>query len=277
MGTSAARVDLLGGFGLYLADARSYATVDNLPRGVQRLVAHLGLSHRPARTAIAGQLWPEVPESQAHSSLRTALWRLQKAAPGVVDVSCGVLSLARGVRVDVRELSVWAHSALDPGADVEQVMPPGVGLSGELLPGWYDDWVLLERERLRQLRMHAMEAVAEKLTRVGRYGEAVQAAHAAVRAEPLRETAHRALVRIHLAQGNVGEAIRTCESFREYLLDEMGVAPSAQMEDLVSGLRCSQPVRALARVPSGTPPDGPRHRSVHRAQGVSAGHGRTRP
>jgi DNA-binding SARP family transcriptional activator len=267
MGTAVARVNLVGGFALYLGGEPSYSVVDNLPRGVQRLIAHLGLSHRPARTAIAGQLWPDVPEAQAHSSLRSALWRLQKAAPGVVDVSCGALSLARGVRVDVRELSVWAHRALDPRTDVEQVMPPEVELSGELLPGWYDDWVLLERERLRQLRLHALEAVACKLTAVGRYGEAVQAAHAAVGAEPLRETAHRALVRIHLAQGNVAEAIRTCESFREYLFDEMGVAPSAQMEALVSGLRRSRPVRAVAPVPSGTPADGPRRLSVARAPG----------
>jgi DNA-binding SARP family transcriptional activator len=175
------------------------------------------------------------------------VWRLQKAVPGVVDVSCGALALARGVRVDVRELAQWAHGVLDPRADVEGVMTLDVGQEGELLPGWYDDWVLLERERLRQLRMHAMEALADKFGRAARYGEAVQAAHAAVRAEPLRETAHRVLVRIHLAEGNVAEAVRTYESFRKVLLDEMGVGPTAQMNALVSGLRLPasmQPVRA---------------------------------
>jgi hypothetical protein len=63
---------------------------------------------------------------------------------------------------------------------------PDVGLRGDLLPGWYDDCVLLERERVRQLHMHALEALAEKLAAAGRYGEAVPAAYAAVVAEPLR-------------------------------------------------------------------------------------------
>src|SRR3954451_15272624 len=230
MGT-AARVDLLGGFALYLTGSRSCAAVDDLPRGVQRLVAYLGLSYRPARAAVAGLLWPDVPESQAHGSLRSALWRLHKVAPGVVDVSCGALALSPAVRVDVRELDAWAHRTLGPRADVDPIIPAGVGTSGDLLPGWYDDWVLLERERLRHLRLHALEALADKLAAVGRHGEAVQAAHAAVRTEPLRETAHRTLVRLHLAQGNVAEAIRTCESFRALLFQELGVAPSPQMEE----------------------------------------------
>jgi DNA-binding SARP family transcriptional activator len=265
MGTAAARVDLLGGCALHLTGSRSGAAVDDLPRGVQRLVAHLGLAHRPARAAVAGLLWPDVPESQAHGSLRSALWRLHKVAPGIVDASGGVLSLAPGVRVDVRELEVWAHRALDPRADVDPVVPAGAGTSGDLLPGWYEDWVLLERERLRQLRLHALEAVADKLTAAGRHGEAVQAAHAAVRTEPLRETAHRVLIRIHLAQGNVAEAIRTCESFRAHLFDELGVAPSPQLEELVLGLRRRPPQRVQARVPAAVPAIGTRHhRPVHR-------------
>ena len=134
MGTAAARVDLLGGFALHLPGPRSCAAVDDLPRGVQRLVAHLGLSHRPARAAVAGLLWPDVPESQAHGSLRSALWRLQKVAPGVVDVSGGALSLAPAVRVDVREFDVWARNALDPRADADPLIPAGVGMSGDLLP-----------------------------------------------------------------------------------------------------------------------------------------------
>ena len=232
----AARVALLDGFALRLPGGRAADGADELPRGVQRLVAYLSLCRRPARTAIAGELWPEVPEDNAHRSLRSALWRLQKVAPGLVEVSGGALSLARTVRVDVRELTVWAQRMLDPHSAADAHVVPDVGLRGELLPGWYDDWVLLDRERLRQLRMHALEALAEKLARAGRYGEAVQAAYAAVVAEPLRESAHRTVVRVHLVEGNLAEAVRAYDAFRMLLAEELGVAPSSQMDRLVCDL-----------------------------------------
>ncbi|MGY1636878.1 BTAD domain-containing putative transcriptional regulator [Geodermatophilus sp. SYSU D00742] len=185
---------------------------------------------------MAGHLWPDVPEDHAHGSLRSALWRLHKVAPGLVEVSGSVLSLAAGVRVDVRELDDWAERVRDPGRGLDEVEVPDVGERGELLPGWYDDWVLLERERLRQLRMHALELVAARLAAAGRYGDALQAAYAAVRAEPLRESAHRTVVQVHVAEGNLVEALRAYDQFRVLLADELGVAPSEQMARLVRGI-----------------------------------------
>jgi DNA-binding SARP family transcriptional activator len=158
---------------------------------------------------------------------------LQKSAPGLVESSGGALCLASAVAVDVREFREWARQVLDPRTDVRSLPSPLDRFPGELLPGWYDDWVLFEREQLRQLRMHALEALAQKLAAAGRYGEAVQAAYAAVRVEPLRESAHRVVVRVHLAEGNVTEAARAYENFRVLLADELGVRPTPQMEDLV--------------------------------------------
>ncbi|HEV7870805.1 MAG TPA: BTAD domain-containing putative transcriptional regulator [Modestobacter sp.] len=230
---SGARVALLDGFALELDGSRSCPATDDLPHGVQRLVAHLSLAGHPTRGTIAGQLWPDVPEVHAHGSLRSALWRLHKVVPGLVETSRSALGLAAGVRVDVRELTAWAAGVLDPTAGPEGLRAAGAALEGELLPGWYDDWVLLERERLRQLRMHALEMLAERLVRAGRYGEAIQVAFTAVRDEPLRESAHRVLIRAHLAEGNVAEALREYDTFREMLAEELGVRPTAQMRDLV--------------------------------------------
>jgi DNA-binding SARP family transcriptional activator len=238
------RVALLDGFSLEIGDGGSGTPVDDLPRGVQRLVAHLSLAGRPARGAIAGLLWPDVPEEHAHGSLRSALWRLQKVVPGLVECSGGALGLASDVRVDVREFAAWAQTVLDPAAGAEGLVTPDVTLQGELLPGWYDDWVLLERERLRQLRMHALEVLAERLVAAGRHGEAIEAAYAAVRGEPLRESAHRVLIRAHLAEGNVAEAVRAYESFCVMLDEELGVSPTAQMQALVSGIRRARLVRS---------------------------------
>jgi DNA-binding SARP family transcriptional activator len=231
------RISLFDGFSVQLGDDPRLGAGDDLPRGVQRLVAHVCLSGRPPRATIVGHLWPDAPEACAHGSLRSALWRLQRVAPGLVHASGTVLSLAEGVQVDVHALEDWARRVRDPACCLLDVDVPDVGLRGELLPGWYDDWVLLERERLRQLRMHALEAVAARLAVAGRYGDALQAAYAAVRAEPLRESAHRTVIKIHLAEGNAAEARRAYEQFRVVLADELGVHPSEHMTRLVAALR----------------------------------------
>jgi DNA-binding SARP family transcriptional activator len=220
--------------------------VDSLPRGAQRLIAHLSLCGRPGRGAIAGQLWPDVPEAHAYGSLRSALWRVHKAVPGLVYVSGDALRLADGVRVDVREFTEWARLVLDPDAAMDGMVAPDVGMRGELLPGWYDDWVLIARERLRQLRVHALEVLAGKLTDAGRYSEALQAAYAAVGTEPLRESAHRAVVQVHLAEGNMAEVVRAYRAFRTLVANELGVVPSPMMEQLVLPAR-------LGRLPGRAP------------------------
>ncbi|SDD48319.1 DNA-binding transcriptional activator of the SARP family [Geodermatophilus telluris] len=224
------RLTLLHGFSL---EPGGGVPPPDLPRAVQRLLARLGLSRCPDRTAIAGQLWPDVPEDHAHGSLRSALWRLRRVAPGTVEVSGGTLCLAPAVRVDVRELETWAARVLDPQGGDAGLAVPGEALRGPLLPGWSEEWVLLERERLRQLRMHALEALADRLAVAGRFAEAVEAAYAAVGEEPLRESAHRAVVRVHLAEGNLAEARRAYASFRDLLAGALGVAPTPSMTALV--------------------------------------------
>ena len=248
------RVGLLDGFSVHLG-GRGPGPAPDPPRAVQRLIAHLSLVRRPVRTAIAGQLWPDVSEEHAHGSLRSTLWRVHKVAPGLVMAAGDTLSLAHDVQVDVHELTDWAARALDPAGPIDGISTEYFALPKELLPGWYDDWVLLERERLRQLRMHALEALAEKYAAAARYGEAVQAAYAAVRAEPLRESAHRTVVRVHLAEGNVTEAVRAFESFRAVLAEEIGIAPTPEMGHLVDDLLGRRRVRghplATGRWPAG--------------------------
>jgi DNA-binding SARP family transcriptional activator len=103
----------------------------------------------------------------------------------------------------------------------------------DLLPDWYDDWVILERERYRQLRLHALEALSRLLADRDRYAEAIDVGLAAVACEPLRESAHRVLIRTHLAEGNVAEAARQYRSYRRMLQEELGVEPSEELGRLV--------------------------------------------
>jgi DNA-binding SARP family transcriptional activator len=200
--TPAMAVSLLDGFQVRCGGVEAV-----LPMNAQRVVAHLGLSARPHRSLVAGLLWPTVTDRHAQGSLRSTLWRLEQSCPGLVLSVQGSVGLAADVRVDARELAEWARRMLDPATGVEGCPAPDLLFRGELLPGWYDEWVLVERERLHQLRLHALEAFAHKLAQAGRFGEALEAAHGAVRCEPLRESAQRVTIRIHLAEGKLAEAV----------------------------------------------------------------------
>lgn len=237
-----ARITLLDGFSVCLA-AGPHVVGGALPHGVQRLVVRLCFGGRHTRTELAAQLWPDAPEDRAHGSLRSALWKLHKLAPGLIEVSGDALALSPGVQVDVRELSEWAHRAADPRYAPDELDLPDTWFRGDLLPGWYDDWLLLEREWLRQLRMHALELLAARLVDAGRHSRALQLAYAVVRCEPLRESAHRTVVRVHLAEGNVVEALRAYDTFRSLLRDELGVAPTDQMTRLVHPVSTDHPAR----------------------------------
>jgi DNA-binding SARP family transcriptional activator len=227
------RISLLSGFGL-----RAGGDAVPLAPGPQRLVALLAL-HEPAlaRTNIAGILWGDSTEARAHGSLRSTLWKLQATAPGLVRIHGDSLALAPEADVDVRRGTRLARALVagrfDETAAVAFMEP---GYWAELLPGWYEDWVLTERERYRQLSLHALETLCEHLTRTGRYGAAVQAGLAAVDREPLRESAHRALVRVHLAEGNPGEAIRRYRQYEKLAARDLGVEPTPQMRSLLAGV-----------------------------------------
>jgi DNA-binding SARP family transcriptional activator len=99
-------------------------------------------------------------------------------------------------------------------------------LSFDLLPDWYDDWVILEAEEWRQLRLHALEALSDRFARGGRHPDAVAAAMAAVKGDPLRESARVVLVKAHLAENNPSEALREIQRYRRLLHEQLGLKPS---------------------------------------------------
>jgi DNA-binding SARP family transcriptional activator len=106
----------------------------------------------------------------------------------------------------------------------------------DLLPDWDDDWVVADRERFRLLRLEALERGAEALVQRGRPAEALEAALAATIAEPLRESARRILLQVFLVEGNVAQAIRSFEEYRDFLREEIGLEPSGSMLDMVRPL-----------------------------------------
>jgi SARP family transcriptional regulator, regulator of embCAB operon len=227
------RVLLLGRFGL----ARGGAAMGLAPAS-QRLLAFVALAGRAVRRDLAaGVLWPAVSERRAHVSLRAALARVGARAPGVLSADGQNVALLGGVGVDLHESQLLARRLL---ADAGSVGPAAAaaavgGLSVELLPGWYEDWVLVEAENWRQLRLHALEAAAGVLARAGRFGEAVAAAGAAVSADPLRESPRAALIAVHLGEGNESEALREFARYRRQLGEALGLEPTDRLRALLPG------------------------------------------
>ena len=210
-----------------------------LPLSAQRLLAFLALHPRPLlRGYIAGALWPNTSEERAHASLRSALWRLRRPGRSLTQARDGRLGLDAAVAIDVRELDELAHRILERDGSRALADPTSelIGLSGDLLPDWYDDWVLVEREHVRQLRLHALEALCDRLLAAASYAEAAEAALAVIATDPLRESAHRALIRVHLAEGNIGEALRQYAFFRRLSTQLLGLDPSPEMEQLMGAV-----------------------------------------
>ena len=230
------KLSLLGGF-LFSVGGDALLGIS---AGSQRLLAFLALRDRVVtRHQVAGTLWPESTGERAGASLRSAVSRLDGPARQAVRVTALELGLEEGVVVDVHHSESLARRLIDRNAPLVEgdIDTPAVSsLSGDLLPGWYDDWAVIAAEDWRLLRLHALEAVAGRLTSADRLAEAAAAALAAVRAEPLRESARAALIRVHMAEGNQSDALGEFERYRVLLHAELGIEPTSRLSQLVGNL-----------------------------------------
>ena len=181
-----------------------------LSLGPQRVLAYLALQGRPVlRVGVAGTLWADAPAARSAARLRTSLWRLNRTGRPLIRASGNTLALGPTVSVDVHDFERRVRDLRrTPLAAASELAIASSERSGGILPDWDEDWVVVERERFRQLRLHALEQSCVELASKGRFGEAIEAGLAAVREEPLHETAHRILIETYLAEGNRAEALR---------------------------------------------------------------------
>jgi DNA-binding SARP family transcriptional activator len=216
----------------------------------QRVVALIALRGPISRSRLAGTLWPDVIERQALARLRTAIWRVNRAAPTVLTAGVGSLALTDDVDVDIQRLAEAARTVLrgDLAVTGQRLLEEP---QGELLPDWDDEWLADERERLHQMRLHALQALAEGLADTGQFGLAIDAALTVLHSDPIRETAYRTLMRIHRAEGNLGEVRRTYHRCAEVLDRELGVIPQRETALLLAGplLPALSPGRAAKPTP----------------------------
>jgi len=244
--TPDATLQLLDGPHVVMAGSRRVA----VPEGSKRLVAYVALRRRSVdRRNAAADIWPQVDQHRAAGNLRSAMWRLRSAGIDIIDAGKRDLALDPRVRVDLDGVAAWADRVVAarprPG---DLVLLPLALRALDLLPGWYDDWVLDERQRMRDVLLDAFDALAALLVAARRCGDAVDAALAAVAVDPLRETAQRTLIEAHLAEGNRCEALRSYLTYEDLLARELGVGPSVELTRM---LRFSEP-RAVAPQRSAT-------------------------
>lgn len=223
-------LELLDGFRLHHA-----GTTIRVQPSAQRLLALLALHDRPLqRSYVAGRLWTDSPQETANANLRTSLWRLRHPSCRLVQATSSDVAMAGGVLIDVRDAAARAERVL--GGRAEEGDLRALVRAGELLPDLYDDWIVIERERFRQLRLHALERLCEQCQDSGHFAEAAEAGLAAIATDPLRESAHRVLIRSYLAEGNVGEAARDYRFYRDLAREELGIEPSPGLRGLITAV-----------------------------------------
>lgn len=211
----------------------------NVPLTSQRVAAFLALQTVPTRRSeVASRLWCGSGHASGQACLRSALWRLQDACGSaeVVDATRTHLRLSCAVSVDLRAQVAIATQLLHSPEIQEEDLDLEL-LEGELLPDWNDEWVLIERDRLRQLRLHALESFGRHMIELGRYGAAAEAGFAGLRADPLRESSHQLLIETYLAEGNRADALRQYEHYRRLLKRKLGLQPHARFLSLLREVR----------------------------------------
>ena len=228
-----AELVLMNGFSLH-----SGGSVQRLSASAQRLVALVALQGRSvSRQRAAFTLWPDSTEAHAYGSLRTALFRLRAVCPGGSLLETrGEFELSATVGVDIRrayELAARLESAGSLNGETKEL--ERLLDCGDLLPDWYDEWVLVERERFHEVRLRALEKLCESHLTSGDVTSAIGCASAAVRADPLRESSRRMLIGALLVEGNRAQALTQHRQFRD-VLQPLGLVPSPRFDELENDL-----------------------------------------
>jgi DNA-binding SARP family transcriptional activator len=235
--------------------------VEIASRPAQALLAYLllnaGVPQR--REKLAGLLWPEASESNARSNLRHAVWRLRRAlAAGehpylMADNFTVTFDAAAPYWLDTAAL----EQAAAPELPLEALLEAVAVYRGELLPGFYAEWVGLERERLHTVFERQMQALLDRLGEAARWGEVVREAERWIALGQAPERAYRALMLAHSGLGDVAGMAQSYQRCREALQRDLAVAPSEQTRALYERLRQAGPVAAPGGPPvNGTAADG---------------------
>lgn len=237
------RIHLLGGF-LLERDGRNMPPI---PSAAGRsLFAYLvtNRDRRHTRDLVAGTFWPDLPEQGARRRLSQAWWQIQTS---LQDVKTGqpfieatlfdVAFVATDYWLDIaefdRNIATAAKQAVARDPAESGSLEQAVDLyRGEFLAGFYDDWTHFERERLRSQYLVSLERLIALHKSRADYETAQYFARRLCLHDPLRESAHREVMRLSFLLGHSNEALRQYERAAEILSEELGRRPSTETEEL---------------------------------------------
>lgn len=236
------RILLLGGFSVHLGDE----ALPPIPSRVGRsLFAYLAVNRARAhpREEVVGVFWPDLPESRGRRRLSHTLWQIQDALgelPGGephLEVSTDQLrfNTETSYWLDVEEFERHIHAVQrerSPAARTASLRHAVDLYRGDFLSGFYDDWVLVEQERLGQLYLQALSELIALAKGRGDYEEALVFARRLTHHDQLREDAHREVMRLCVLLGRTSEALLQYERCRSVLFEELGTEPAAATLEL---------------------------------------------
>jgi predicted ATPase/DNA-binding SARP family transcriptional activator len=214
----------------------------NIPtRNAQSLLAYLILNSGKAyrREKLAGLLWPNSSEENARSNLRHELWRLRKALEpdGESYIVADDLTIAFNSE---SEFSLDVHRLESISVDsstIEDLISAISAYQGELLPGFYDEWVFIERDRLEAIFEAKNARLLEMLQAEGRWSDVLEWGNRWIALVQWPEPAYRAMMSAYANIGDISRAVATYERFSLGLQREMGMKPSEQTQALYKRLK----------------------------------------
>ena len=217
------------------------------------MILHAGTQQR--REKLAGMLWPDSTESNARRNLRSALWRLRKALGDAYFLSDKVSVAFDPNSVYKLDVSTLEREAGDQGSSSQLIDTVSV-YEGTLLPGFYDDWVTLERERLQAVFEDRMQVLMDRLIEEQRWRDVRQWAERWIAQGQAPEQAFRALMAAHAGMGDLSGVAATYQRCVDSLSEELGGDPSEETRQLYQRLAKGerpplagvQPVRREATV-----------------------------
>ncbi|HXV41720.1 MAG TPA: BTAD domain-containing putative transcriptional regulator, partial [Anaerolineae bacterium] len=209
----------------------------------QALLAYLAVTRQPhSRSALAGLLWGDMPEDIARTNLRVTLSLLHKA------VGDAIITTRRTVEFN-RHNDTWLDvEALENAASSRTDLAAAAALyRGDFLDDFYvpeaeafEEWALVERERLRQLALSLLERVADTALEQRHFAAGIGMARRLLSIEPWHEGGHRQLMQLLAAEGLVSLALAQYEACRRLLAEELGVEPSLETKALAEAIRSGE-------------------------------------